>query len=463
MKLEMAESLVASWLKHVKHCQIVQTNWKASPDWTESVNDAKIEELCQAALKFFDEKKVFIFGYAAGKHVDQELDQGAEGLDEGASYSSDLEDQGAVGQDEDLRSDWHKMLGQTECDIVGVSYEHGMDKPVLYAAESAFHRAGLQYSKKNKGLSGLKLKSETVTAWNVALKMFKNSLSMYRSFGVKNAHIVFIAPRSRDVVEKEVIACCSLVKEFFSDKEFSFSYDLYLEHDNGADAACFESEVLKPILVASTIVDDTSELFLRSHQLLEKGMSLHANILVEVRKLLGAETMDEFRNDMLGTPADVLAALDLLGGIIKKPTDDPKVTKRQENRFNTASGTVRGYYAVLHGLENVPTQHDLEEMSKPHVAPVADGNKNVADQKVQGFPFSAGYKGNLKVVMGILNVQDEESLAKLVPTKTKLKIICRKVMDDERDQRRNHSPQMALRQFFSARNGLDHTIKLKEM
>ena len=33
MKIEMGESLLYSWLRHVKECQIVQTNWKISPQW----------------------------------------------------------------------------------------------------------------------------------------------------------------------------------------------------------------------------------------------------------------------------------------------------------------------------------------------------------------------------------------------------------------------------------------------
>ena len=34
MKIEMGESLFYSWLRHVKECQLVQTNWKVSPKWT---------------------------------------------------------------------------------------------------------------------------------------------------------------------------------------------------------------------------------------------------------------------------------------------------------------------------------------------------------------------------------------------------------------------------------------------
>ncbi len=33
MKIEMGESLIYSWLRHVRCCQIVQTNWKVSSQW----------------------------------------------------------------------------------------------------------------------------------------------------------------------------------------------------------------------------------------------------------------------------------------------------------------------------------------------------------------------------------------------------------------------------------------------
>ncbi len=33
MKIEMGESLVRSWLRHVEHCEFAELNWKASPAW----------------------------------------------------------------------------------------------------------------------------------------------------------------------------------------------------------------------------------------------------------------------------------------------------------------------------------------------------------------------------------------------------------------------------------------------
>ena len=34
MKIEIAESLIYSYLKHVEGCRIVQTNWTTSGNWT---------------------------------------------------------------------------------------------------------------------------------------------------------------------------------------------------------------------------------------------------------------------------------------------------------------------------------------------------------------------------------------------------------------------------------------------
>ena len=47
MKIEMGESLFYSWLRHVKECQIVQTNWTTSPQWTLRHEDELIDIMTQ--------------------------------------------------------------------------------------------------------------------------------------------------------------------------------------------------------------------------------------------------------------------------------------------------------------------------------------------------------------------------------------------------------------------------------
>lgn len=58
MKIEMGESLIYSWLRHEKLCQLVQTNWKVSPFW-ELENRQEIEDLFVICRNYFLEKHSF--------------------------------------------------------------------------------------------------------------------------------------------------------------------------------------------------------------------------------------------------------------------------------------------------------------------------------------------------------------------------------------------------------------------
>lgn len=52
MKIEIAESMVYSWLRKVRNCRIVQTNWKPAPEWERS-NDAELDSLMRASTSYF--------------------------------------------------------------------------------------------------------------------------------------------------------------------------------------------------------------------------------------------------------------------------------------------------------------------------------------------------------------------------------------------------------------------------
>ncbi|CAN8141347.1 hypothetical protein THIOSC15_2890008 [uncultured Thiomicrorhabdus sp.] len=47
MKIEVAESMLQSWLKHIVGCEIVQSNWKPSNIW----DYEEYEELVSAKNK----------------------------------------------------------------------------------------------------------------------------------------------------------------------------------------------------------------------------------------------------------------------------------------------------------------------------------------------------------------------------------------------------------------------------
>lgn len=60
MKIEIGESLVYSWLKHIKECQIVQTNWKCSPNW-ELQNHDEIETVMKLTDEYFFQNTHIVF------------------------------------------------------------------------------------------------------------------------------------------------------------------------------------------------------------------------------------------------------------------------------------------------------------------------------------------------------------------------------------------------------------------
>ena len=104
MKIEMGESLFYSWLRHVKECQIVQTNWTTSGQWP-LLHDDELEEIKSVTDNYFHEK----YGYDIYKKT--------------ASLS--------------------QLLQQAESDAIGIAVQDGSNK--VFAVDVAFHGAGLNY------------------------------------------------------------------------------------------------------------------------------------------------------------------------------------------------------------------------------------------------------------------------------------------------------------------------------
>ena len=72
MKIEIGESLCYSYLRHVKRCWLVQTNWKSSEHWTKRKTDAELEDLFQQMRQRFDrDGKVFKQTDSVGQFIQQ--------------------------------------------------------------------------------------------------------------------------------------------------------------------------------------------------------------------------------------------------------------------------------------------------------------------------------------------------------------------------------------------------------
>lgn len=207
MKIEMGESLFYSWLRHVKECQIVQTNWTTSPQWTLQHAD-ELAAMMTASEQLFQDKH----GYRIYKKT------------------------GSVKQ----------LLQQAECDALGVSL--GPDGIHAYAVDVAFHEAGLCYGSRD----------ETVMA--VVKKSLRTAMCLYGYLDLRQADIVFASPKINPAILFDLLPCYDDLNTFFREQGFGFTARVIANDD-------FDDAVLNPILLVSEGISDTNELFVRSYQM----------------------------------------------------------------------------------------------------------------------------------------------------------------------------------------------------
>ncbi|WP_122861996.1 hypothetical protein [Campylobacter showae] len=208
MKIEMGESLFYSWLRHVKECQIVQTNWKISPKWELKFSD-ELEKIMSKTDSFFSNK----YGYKIYK------------------------------QNTSLK----QILQQAECDALGICANDGINE--IYAVDVAFHESGLNYG----GLD------ETVA--RVVKKCLRTAMCVYGYFGVKKAEIIFASPKINRQILDALCPCFVDINNIMQEMGFEFDFRIIANSD-------FSNLVLEPILEVSGNVADTAELFMCSYQML---------------------------------------------------------------------------------------------------------------------------------------------------------------------------------------------------
>lgn len=209
MKIEMGESLFYSWLRHVKECQIVQTNWTTSSQWQLS-NEERLEEIMTQTDKFFFDK----YGYSIYKKT----------------------------------SSLSQLLQQAECDAIGVEIQGGTNK--IYAVDVAFHEAGVNYG------------GREATIKKIIAKSLRTAMCIYGYLGAQEAEIIFASPKINKGILDGVNPCLVDMQKIMDDLGFRFTFRIIANDD-------FRNKVLAPILKASNGVADTNELFIRSYQMMQ--------------------------------------------------------------------------------------------------------------------------------------------------------------------------------------------------
>ncbi len=163
MKIEIGESAIYSWLRHIKGCKLVQTNWKPSPQWegfhTEQVY-ALIEEVKQCFPNIFK------------------------------------------------KSTSTQLLQQAEIDSLGVCFTGG--EPFFYAVEVAFHEDGLLYGDD--------------TAERVAKKLLRIALLLYLHFNTKQGEIIFATPKVHPKNLAQITQKIQDIAVFMQQQGFSYHF-----------------------------------------------------------------------------------------------------------------------------------------------------------------------------------------------------------------------------------------------
>lgn len=207
MKIEIGESLFVSWLKHVKKCQLVQTNWKTSSKW-DLQNKNDIDLLMSHSASSCSE----ILGYNIYKNTSS-LDQ---------------------------------LLTQAEIDILGVKFSENENS--IYAIDVAFHEAGLNYGSKD----------ETVA--RVIKKIIRTAMCIHGYFFSKNAQIIFASPKINPATYEDLQKSIHTINKILSHSNIDYDIRIYANND-------FKEKILLPVLEMIDDIADTSELFMRSLQL----------------------------------------------------------------------------------------------------------------------------------------------------------------------------------------------------
>lgn len=165
MKLEIGESLCYSYLRHVKHCWLVQTNWKPSEHWAARKSDAELEAMLLDMKRKFD---------ADGK-VFKQTNNAAQ------------------------------LIKQGEIDVVGIDLQGD-----VHALDVAFHENGLNYP---GGTADIVLK-KLLRAYML--------LHAYAPFGQtgQKFHIYFVSPKVNPGVQTPLDAIFAALQSEYPQAEW---------------------------------------------------------------------------------------------------------------------------------------------------------------------------------------------------------------------------------------------------
>jgi hypothetical protein len=264
VKIEIGESLIYSWLKHIKECQLVQTNWKCSPNW-ELQNYDEIETVMKLTDEYFNSKYSLSI-YKETKSIEQ-------------------------------------LIKQAEIDAIGILYSN--QKISLYCVDIAFHENGLNYGSAD----------ETVS--RIIKKTIRTAMCLIGYFGTKNGEIYFVSPKINNAIEQRLLKIIPELEKLIQSIGWSFQIKLLCNQ-------AFGDKIINPVINIANEVADTGELFIRSIQLKdlfyinEKSSIKSIRVIKESNEVANKNTIDLYSEMKIGAIARTALRSLLESNIISK-------------------------------------------------------------------------------------------------------------------------------------------------
>lgn len=167
----MGESLMYSWLRHIKQCQITQLNWKVSDKWNLTVTNS-LEKLMVEIQKKFDSP---------------------------------------FGQIDNLQ----QLFKQSEVDVIGFNFNSN----TVYGVDVAFHTYGLRYKDNVK---------------NITKKMFRTLLTLDAYFdNTYKKEVIFTTPKINPNEYNLVVERIKEINKFLEEMELDTTITFISNKDFG--------------------------------------------------------------------------------------------------------------------------------------------------------------------------------------------------------------------------------------
>lgn len=278
MKIEIGESLIYSWLRHVKECQIVQCNWKVSPNWKLKYLD-ELQAIKQESETFFRSK----YGFEIFKETSS-LDQ---------------------------------LLRQAEIDALGIKVN--IDSLDVYCVDIAYHEFGLRYGSSTE---------ETLS--RIVKKYIRSALCVVGYLGIKKGEIIFASPKIGKAIFHKLDEIVLDIANIINRSGWEFKIDV-IYNDN------FNTKLIVPTTGYADKIADTAELFLRSIQL---SHMFNANvesreIMVKSPKRQKATRPDTLKDDSFPKLKIGKIANIILRSILEsKIVDENELTRLQNAEYS---------------------------------------------------------------------------------------------------------------------------------